>query len=530
MAYTPIDFKNLPNTSTPLNAARLNHMQTQYSEAVALSEAGLEGKADLENGVVPESQLPTGFTPPSGVFPVESFGAVGDGESDDKVAFQLALDAAFSAGGGEVVAAPGKSYLIGSGIIIRENVTFTAYGASITKKSNPYSWFRNFDKAVDSFPGYTGNGNILIRGGTWYGNSGAHTEASGNVITLAHCENVEVRDVIFIDVSAAAHAVEFNAVRNGRIVNCHAYGYQSLGGASEKSEAFQIDLASATTWVCAPADDTTCRDILIQGCSSGASDTLGVWGCTIGSHSMSPGKFHENIRITGNVSNGSIQEGIRLYQYKGSLVQGNVIRDAGTYGINSIVASATAGSSTDGSIISGNVIEGGTWGIQSSGNTSGASMLSDVISGNKVTGCSSWGIRAINAQSTLISGNSLRGCDGHGILTASSSLVVIASNQVSNCTGYGVILSPDAVDCLVRDNLVSKPGSGAFRVSSNSSRNSFIGNAARLEGAATSSGLALSVTANCTGTYHFGNDFSGFGAAGVSDAGTASVTSPQNRV
>lgn len=50
----------------------------------------------------------------------EPFGAHGDGKTNDRAAIQLAVDTAFSAGGGRVILSAGKTYLSG-GIILRSN-------------------------------------------------------------------------------------------------------------------------------------------------------------------------------------------------------------------------------------------------------------------------------------------------------------------------------------------------------------------------------------------------------------------------
>lgn len=64
MTYIPIDFKNLPNTTTPLSAANMNHIQEQFSEAEALISStvaplnsrvsGVEAQVvDLEGDLAP---------------------------------------------------------------------------------------------------------------------------------------------------------------------------------------------------------------------------------------------------------------------------------------------------------------------------------------------------------------------------------------------------------------------------------------------------------------------------------------------
>ncbi len=67
---------------------------------------------------------------PRAEYNVRDFGAVGDGKTDDSVAFQTAIDEAFLAGGGLVVV-PGspKGYLLAKPLLIRPNVTLKGFHA-----------------------------------------------------------------------------------------------------------------------------------------------------------------------------------------------------------------------------------------------------------------------------------------------------------------------------------------------------------------------------------------------------------------
>jgi hypothetical protein len=58
---------------------------------------------------------------------VREHGAVGDGAADDSPAFQVAIDAVFDAGGGEVFVPQGR-YRLASGIVVRSNVKLVGVG------------------------------------------------------------------------------------------------------------------------------------------------------------------------------------------------------------------------------------------------------------------------------------------------------------------------------------------------------------------------------------------------------------------
>ena len=68
--------------------------------------------------------------PVSDYFNVRSFGAVGDGQTDDTAAFQKALDAASKAGGG-VVYAPRGNYFFAGSLNIPNAVTLAGLWQSV---------------------------------------------------------------------------------------------------------------------------------------------------------------------------------------------------------------------------------------------------------------------------------------------------------------------------------------------------------------------------------------------------------------
>lgn len=466
-------------------------------------------------------------------FNVIDYGAEGDGVTDDKDAFQQALDAAHSAGGGTVFVPAGRTYVHRSIIIIRANTRLSAYGATL-KREGQFAWVRNFLKSSDSFPEYSGESNIVVEGGTWLGGAEEASSGTGNVFSFAHCQNILVRDVIVNNATAAAHGIELNAVKNARIVHCQVNGFNTLDGTTTNSEAFQLDSAGVDTWLCNPADDTPCQDIVFDGCSTDKTDELGYFGRFVGSHFIPPNKFHDRITVTNCTSYGTLMEGIRAYQYRDSVFNDNIIYNAGSYGIQLTpgTPSSEGGSNTiRGSVISGNLINGGTGpGIQVRGNTtSGAYAPSVVITGNKVSGCSANGIEVRDTTHVSITGNEVWNAGANGIAASNASFLNIVGNGVHRVSSRGIILSPDASDCSVRSNMVTRAGNGAYRASANANYNAFVGNTARLDGGSTGSGMALSITSTCAGTMHYGNDFYGYGSSGVSDSGSGSVTSPDNR-
>jgi len=478
-----------------------------------------------------------------------AYGAAGNGVTNDRNAIQAALDAAYADGGGVVLIPPGV-YRVNSGLIVRANVVISAYGATILRGTPTFALLRNFDKAVDSFPLYSGNSNIMVLGGTWDGNASAATATSGNVFSFAHCENITVRDVTILDV-ADAHAIEFNGARHSRVVNCRAFGYKSIGGTN--SEAFQFDLSSTSTGLCAPYDNTPCQNILIDGNHVGKSTKLNGWPRMVGSHYSASGVWQSAFRVVNNIAYDCTDHAIRAYQWVDVVVANNTVV-GGNIGIQIRSGDLPASNNVDRCVVVGNTVRNTTGdGIQFTGISGGGiarelvvgnNMIAApggngigmtyaygaVISGNQIVSSASTGISVSFSDNVAVTGNRVRSSASHGIAAGDSKMVNVVGNTVRTTVGYGIVLSPNALDGAVRSNHVASATAGAYRASVGSNFCAFVGNTARLDGVTNAAGMALVITSACTGVQHYGNDFYGFGAAGIGDTGVSSVTAATNRV
>ncbi len=220
-------------------------------------------------------------------------GAAGDGVSDDGWAIQAQLDAAHAAGGGTVIIPGGKTYGVSTFLVVYDNTTVWAYGATIKAIGNS-GLLRNF-LGSETFAGYSGHSHIQILGGTWDANAadaGVGTvTATTNCMGFIHCEDITVRDATITNVSSA-HGLEFNSTSRGRAINCRFLGYKdnSGDGSRDFSEAIQIDMAVSGSAAIGLFDNTPSKDILIQGCQVGASSRLGSFGRGFGSPPPEPGR------------------------------------------------------------------------------------------------------------------------------------------------------------------------------------------------------------------------------------------------
>lgn len=240
---------------------------------------------------------------------VSSYGAVGDGVSDDYLAIQAAIDSATA--GSVVVLSAGKNYLVSEELELRRSgVVFCAIGATITGP-----------------PGGTTNGTLIaivdrdnvatvitdskVVGGKW-----VPKNAIDNGIGVVSAHYCSIEGVV-VDVTDGRRgiAVQTNStytnaipVRFLRVSGVHTYG----GGV----DGLHIE-----------ADGSRIRDIVVEGCLfedgeqgiaiSGVDDTSFVIGCAI-----------TNVDIVG-----ATETAMSILRLKDSVISNVTAQDCGYRGI-----------------------------------------------------------------------------------------------------------------------------------------------------------------------------------------------------
>lgn len=498
---------------------------------------GEQGEQGEEGPQGPPGQDGAGSAP--GIHNVLTYGAVGDGSTNDTASIQSALNQCLVDGGGEVfVPGQGRIYSIIGPLRIYRNTTLTLAPDAIIRRDGAGTMLLNGD-AGQNFGGYTGHGNIVVQGGTWDAN-GVSVSSPNMAISIGHAENVTIRDTVIKDVPGY-HAIEFNATRRSRAINVKCLGFIDTGS-REFSEAIQIDLALGTTQFggFGPYDSTPCDDIVVQGCTidqSGTSGTTG-WGGGIGSHSFAAGFRHTNIRIRGNYIKNVIQYGVRAYYWSDVLVSGNSFTSCGG-GVRVYTPTAETQSRI--------TVSDNTFATMGSYNNvvwfDGAStrLISDIaITGNIFggnSGASNHGIRVVGVDGATVTGNVLRDITNTAISQDTANGVTIDGNRIYNAGVTGIYVNV-STQCVVSDNSVSETGlngihilggsdavisnnivkaasrttngSGfGYRLSSGLDRFSLTGN--RYSGASSGNqGMnAIGITNTCTNGSVWGNDLRG---------------------
>jgi hypothetical protein len=156
MPYTPNSWVDGPAGNTPITAAQLSHVETQYTQAVADITA-------------------------RNTINVKKLGAAGDGVTDDRPAIQAALDAAGT--GGAVYFPPG-TYLLNSFTQTSDRILKTYPGQTLYGQSK----FSSVLKVANSFPDYVtviGAANDSTAIGTWVmSNMGIDQNSATNPLNI----------------------------------------------------------------------------------------------------------------------------------------------------------------------------------------------------------------------------------------------------------------------------------------------------------------------------------------------------------
>lgn len=218
---------------------------------------------------------------------VKSFGAVGDGITDDSVAIQAALDHIKEIGGG-ILVFPYATYLAAKRLKIPSNTRIYCFG-TIKKAVDPareiFRTYNGFDG--DGFGGYDANENIVIECMNIDGNN---QDVSG--ISIGHARNVVIRNVHGVGVGL--HLVDLSGVDHARVENCTN---DSEAVTNANSSAIQIDQAVIGAIGGINADDTPCRNIdIISNIIKNSQASTG----SIQIHRGTIDKPHENINFEGN--------------------------------------------------------------------------------------------------------------------------------------------------------------------------------------------------------------------------------------
>jgi len=277
---------------------------------------------------------------------VRDYGAVGDGQTDDRAAIQAAIDVAAENGGG-TVQFPAGTYLVEEIVVLKSNITLLLdQNATILNGINQ----ANHPSIIFMTGPFTEDGkqvlwkstkNIAIIGGTIDMNG--ELNASGNAaknlskigssgaFALGYSSNVTIENVTFKD-SYKGHAIQICACDGVTIKNCSFLG-QALPNTLSDSKIINLEtiqIEPSTTKGFPYALNETgvpSQNITIDGCYFGASEKAGEPVVAIGTHNQvaSAQKCH-HINITNNEFDSMMYAAIRFCGYEDVTIQDNVFK------------------------------------------------------------------------------------------------------------------------------------------------------------------------------------------------------------
>lgn len=421
MAYSKQNWENLPSENTPISAARLAHMESQYDEAVSYVDSKAQG---------------------AGVFNVMDFGAVGDGVSDDSQALR---DALTHSKGGTLEFPRGKSFKVERPLNLYSNSIIELNGSSIIRGFGEHPSGKGLLFII-------GQENIVLRGGTLDGNGGEFpSDPPGfNIISGWDISDITISDCVFRDV-VAFHAIDVYSSTGLRISRNRFEGFKLPPTGREFSEAIQLDPAG------------TNRGVIVEGNLFTSSGTAGFgpWPCGVGNHATSAGDpvTSSGVQITGNTFDGCTFAGIHALYWSDVQVSGNYFKDCK----ESVRVSqgSHAGQFSRGILVSGNSV------TQAAGGLAFNIRMAEgvMVSGNAVRGGAT-GCRLEYVSNGLVSDNVFSDLSQNAVLVNEASYpastgtgitrrITISGNQGSNLGFRGVHFNCAGRDASVTGNLFS---------------------------------------------------------------------------
>ncbi|MED3562237.1 right-handed parallel beta-helix repeat-containing protein [Bacillus xiapuensis] len=477
---------------------------------------------------------------------VKQFGALGNGINDDAKVIQNALDLALTLS--EIkIEIPIGVYNLTSELLIRKGTKLIIHPRAILKRKHSGNVLRNYKPGENTPVLYNGNGDIYIEGGIFDCN-GIEYIGTCNGISLAHAENITLRGITVKD-TVNGHAIELAGVNKVLVDDCKILGYIDTSGGTDLYyvEAIQIEPCLPADFSNYYGDYTTSKNITIQNCRFGNSDTKNAtpFPCAVGSHGAGHNLFYDNVRVINNYIDGASYYGIRLFKYRNSIITNNIIENSGggvyivipnsgksvqdqngvvqpPQPINSITIDSNIFNNITGKMIYvegkteayvarltitnniGNVIGGRAFDIQY--------VNYCIIMGNIIENVTGRGLHLFNSYHTRFVENMIKRCSDSSIFVDSCNYVDLVANTINETTYYGINITGNNTDLVIDANKISNSSQissnyDCIIVSNGSQRIRITANVLKTEWGFNKPRYGLNVQSGVTGAYIFGNDF-----------------------
>lgn len=432
----------------------------------------------------------------SGIYNVITYGAVGNGVTDDTTAIQACLNAAgtyASSHGGAIVVFPPNKYAIGAGstLQVKAGTVIRAYGATILKLGTPTTGLlTNISSADTTTAAYAGAGQIRVYGGIWDGkgqNAAASTKYK--IMLFSHCNDVLVSGATIRNAASGA-GICMGAVNGGTVEACRFEGYKNTGSAAT-FEALGIYCAVAADGIFGSNDNTHSINIKMVGCYAGpAIDGSGLAspGRLAGSQNTAASNNYFGINIYANTADTMIDTAIVGFNWNYSVIAENTIKSPAAGGILLTVPVSPPTGRTLGVNIDSNVISSPTtFGISLVGQDGTNSFINNCnITGNEISNATTFGINAQICYNIIIAENIVDTPTSSGINLQAVVRCNIHSNTIYTAGNFGIrlgqVTSPSTInstDNLVAGNYIFQTTNGGIRLDTGSTLNLLIANTIR---------------------------------------------------
>lgn len=420
-----------------------------------------------------------------GILNAKTYGATGDGSTDDTVAIQAAITAANAAGGG-VVYLPNGTYKITDTLVMQSNVTLCGAGKDVTSLTGTmatttdmaiYAQTETNTTIRDLTIAGTHSWGIFISGGSGHRiercvvSGGTSRDSSGSKGGGLFAENTT--DVIVDDNTFSGNGVADGTAWFDILFN---YGTYSV----TNSRVSRNRLLSTTVDINFAAFD--CRRLLIEsnlvtgGRTSSSTPNTGGYGIAVYKNSGFPAADAGECVIRGNHVYGVDGTGIYVQSIRDCVVSDNLVEDSCSVQADTSLTVAGIGiHDSAGCVVTGNkVLDSGQAGIGITTSVTNANKC--VVVGNQIENVTKIGVSVRGAVTDLtVSGNTIINCGYDGVGSYSdvaAARVSVIGNVIRGITGggnRGVYAAPTATAWVIKDNLISDLSGGGQAITATGS-------------------------------------------------------------
>ena len=190
---------------------------------------------------------------------VKSFGAKGDGVTNDALAIQDALDYAQRGG---IIFFPFGTYLITSNVVFYSNQHLVfEKGAKLLQGAAINNLMMNH--STSEIGEYNATKNVIIEGATFDG--GNYTE-NNTLFGICHSKNITIRNCRFINAYGTWHNIEINSSKNVLIDNCYFEGSRKTGASGEMIQIDSFNNTATWPWGNGAVDGTVSYMVEVKNC------------------------------------------------------------------------------------------------------------------------------------------------------------------------------------------------------------------------------------------------------------------------